>query len=153
MKRSQAQANDFQASDLSSLHPRMPRNTKKRRRKHRGSQTGSVKRTRSRPRNRQEAMSQAKSGGKGARPDRRDVKPTWNSATKRGLLFALLLFPISLLFGQTIGSAIVLTVIAAIFYVPLGFYTETFFYNRRQARKVKEQAEAEAEKASTKKDD
>lgn len=97
-------------------------------------------------------MAQAKTGGgrKGGRVDRRDVKPTWNSAAKRGILFALLLLPISLLFGQTIGSAIVLTVIAAIFYVPLGFYTETFFYNRRQARLARERAAAQAEKQRTK---
>ena len=100
-------------------------------------------------------MAQAKAGGRkgGARPDRRDIKPTWQSATKRGLLFALLLLPISILFGQTIGAAIVLTVIAAIFYVPLGYYTETFFYNRRQARKAKQEAEAAAEKAREKKGD
>jgi len=28
----------------------------------------------------------------------------------------------------------VLTIIAALAYIPLGFYTETFFYNRRMAR-------------------
>ncbi len=102
-------------------------------------------------------MAQAKTGGGssrkgGARPDRRDIKPTWQSATKRGLLFALLLLPISLLFGQTIGSAIVLTIIAAVFYVPLGFYTETFFYSRRQARLQKERTAARAEKEQKKKD-
>ena len=59
---------------------------------------------------------------------------------KRGLLFAVLLLPISLLFGQPIGGAIVLTVIAAIFYIPLGYYTEQFFYRRRQAKQQAERA-------------
>lgn len=122
----------------------MPGNTKRRRRKHKGTQTGSISRqARSRPRNRQEAMAQAKSrrstgakGGRRAGPkvDRRDMPPTWKGAATRGVLFAALLLPVSLLFGQPLAGAIVLTVIAACLYVPLGFYTEQFFYNRRRAR-------------------
>jgi len=96
-------------------------------------------------------MAQAKSrrgGGKGGRSgpriDRRDQPPTWKGAITRGLLFAALLFPVSLLFGQPMGSAIILTVIAAIVYVPLGFYTEQFFYNRRR---MKLQREREAQRS------
>lgn len=94
-------------------------------------------------------MAQARSrrsGGSRTPVDRRDVQPTWNGAIKRGLLFALLLLPISLLFGQPLGGAIILTVIAAVFYIPLGYYTETFFYNRRKARMRKEQEARQAEK-------
>jgi hypothetical protein len=117
----------------------MPGNAKPRRRKHRGTQTGSVQRRQSRrPRNRQEAMAQARSrgrgGGKAQRVDRRDLPPTWRGAAIRGILFAALLLPVSLLFGQPLGGAIVLTILAALAYIPLGFYTETFFYNRRMAR-------------------
>jgi len=129
----------------------MPGNAKPRRRKHRGTQTGSINRRQARrPRNRQEAMAQARSrsrGGGKQQVDRRDVPPTWRGAATRGLLFAALLLPVSLLFGQPLAGAIVLTVIAAIVYVPLGFYTETFFYNRRQARLQKEREEKRAEKA------
>jgi hypothetical protein len=64
--------------------------------------------------------------------------PSWDGAIKRGLLFAVLLFPVSLLFGQPVAGAAALTVIAATFYVPLGYYTDRFFYRRRIAR---EQAE------------
>ena len=96
-------------------------------------------------------MSQARARGRGSgkqqKVDRRDVPPTWRGAATRGLLFAALLLPVSLLFGQPLAGAIVLTVIAAIFYVPLGFYTETFFYNRRQARLQKEREAKRAEKA------
>jgi hypothetical protein len=129
----------------------MPGNAKPRRRKHRGTQTGSISRRQSRrPRNRQEAMAQARSRSKGGgrqRVDRRDVPPTWRGAATRGLLFAALLLPVSLLFGQPLAGAIVLTVIAAIVYVPLGYYTETFFYNRRQARLQKEREAKRAEQA------
>jgi ABC-type dipeptide/oligopeptide/nickel transport system permease component len=112
----------------------MPGNTKRRRKKHRGTQTGSIdRRSRSRPRNRDEARSRARNQ-RGARPDRRDQVPTWRGATMRGLFFAALLFPISLLFGQAVPAAIILTVIAAVFYVPLGYYTDLFFYRRRQSK-------------------
>ncbi|GIK77349.1 MAG: hypothetical protein BroJett022_10390 [Actinomycetes bacterium] len=131
----------------------MPGNQKPRRRKHRGTQTGSVsRRPARRPRSRQEAMAQARSRSRGGaarkqRVDRRDVPPSWRGAGIRGLLFAALLLPVSLLFGQPLAGAIVLTVVAAIFYVPLGYYTETFFYNRRQARLRKEREAKQAEKA------
>ena len=132
----------------------MPGNAKPRRRKHRGTQTGSIQRRPARrPRNRQEAMAQARSGrsrgGKGKatqRPDRRDLPPTWRGAAMRGLLFAALLLPVSLLFGQPLAGAIVLTIVAAIVYIPLGFYTESFFYNRRMARQQKEREAKRAEK-------
>ena len=32
-----------------------------------------------------------------------------------------------------------LSVVAAIFYIPLGFYTEQFFYRRRQAKQLEQQ--------------
>lgn len=134
----------------------MPGNQKPRSRKHRGTQTGSISRSqRSRPRNRQEAMSQARSrkgtkgSGKGAPTDRRDVPPSWNGAIKRGLLFALLLLPISLLFGQEIGPAIILTIIAAMVYIPLGYVTEKFFYDRRRAKLQREHAAKQAEKGKS----
>ncbi len=133
----------------------MPGNQKPRRRKHRGTQTGSISRSasRSRPRNRQEAMAQARSrrqgGGKRSQPvDRRDVPPTWRGAIIRGVIFAALLIPVSLLFGQPLVGAIVLSLVAAVFYVPLGFYTESFFYRRRQQKIAQERAKAQAEKQS-----
>jgi len=129
----------------------MPGNQKPRRRKHRGTQTGSTQRRQTRrPRNRQEAMAQARSrsrGGGKQRVDRRDLPPTWRGAATRGILFAALLLPVSLLFGQPLAGAIVLTVIAALMYIPLGFYTETFFYNRRMARQQREREAKQAGKA------
>ena len=93
------------------------------------------------------AQARSRNGGKRAqRVDRRDVAPTWRGAAMRGLLFAALLLPVSLLFGQPLAGAIVLTILAAIVYIPLGFYTETFFYNRRVARQQKEREAKRAEK-------
>jgi hypothetical protein len=128
----------------------MPGNARPRRRKHRGTQTGSIDRRgrTGRPRSRQEAMAQARqrrSGGGKAKPvDRSLQEPTWRGAIIRGVIFAALLLPISLLFGQPVAGAIVLSVIAAFFYVPLGFVTERFFWRRKMARYQAEQAEKKA---------
>lgn len=96
-------------------------------------------------------MAQARSrggrgGGKRQTVDRRDVPPTWRGAIFRGVIFAALLIPVSLLFGQPLGGAIILSIIAAVFYVPLGFYTESFFYRRRQQKLAAERAAKQAEK-------
>jgi len=130
----------------------MPGNAKRRRRKHRGTQTGKIdRRGKTTPRNRQEAMARARSGGGSAkRPDRRDQPPTWRGAAMRGGFFAILLFPIAMLFGQPVASAIVLTVIAAVFYVPLGFYTDQFFYQRRQKKLAAERQEKKAARGGSK---
>ena len=123
----------------------MPGNTKRRRRKHRGTKTGKIEtRGKTTPRNRQDAMNRARNQGKRA-PDRRDQPPTWRGAMIRGGFFAVLLFPIALLFGQEPAAAAVLTVIAAIFYVPLGYYTDNFFYQRRMRKLA---AERQAKKAA-----
>jgi hypothetical protein len=134
----------------------MPGNQKPRSRKHRGTQTGSITRTRSaRPRNRQEAMAQARNrkagGGKRRAPvDRRDLPPTWRGAIIRGVIFAALLFPVSLLLKQEAAQAAILSVIAAGFYIPLGYYTEQFFYRRRQQKLQQERAAKNAENARRK---
>ncbi len=131
----------------------MPGNQKPRQRKHRGTQTGSVTRTqRSRPRTRQEAMAQARSRGSskgGKQPvDRRDLPPTWGGAALRAAVIAALLFPLSLLLmSQTFAGALVLSLIAFVFYVPLGYYFEQFVYRRRQAKLQKERAAQAAEKS------
>ena len=111
---------------------------KKRRRKHRGTQTGAIDR-----RGRARAPADAR-GGEGAgavaaarriaaRPvDRRDLPPTWASAAKRGALGAVVFFAlIVLLFKQPVASAIVLSVLMVAMYVPLGYYVDQFFYRRR----------------------
>jgi hypothetical protein len=110
----------------------MPGTTKRRKRKHRGTQSGKIQaRGRTTPRGRKEAAARARQG----KPDKRLQPPTWRGASTRGIFFALLLFPMSvLLFNQPTAGAAILTVIAALFYVPLGFYTDRFFYQRRMAK-------------------
>jgi uncharacterized integral membrane protein len=119
--------------------------TRRRRRKHRGTQGGSIDRRPSgpRPRSRAEARARARSqvrGGKSKRKrtvDRRDVPPTWRSAVNRalvgaGIFLLLLLVP----FHQSPAAAIPLAVVMMGLYIPLGYTIEKLFYTRRQAKKA-----------------
>lgn len=122
----------------------MPGKTKKRKRKHRGTKTGKIEgrgRT-SRPRNRQEALARAKN----QKVDRRLQPPTWRGAAIRGGFFAALLAPISILFGQPVGGAILLALFASLVYIPLGFYTDKFFHRRKMA-KVEREREAKRDES------
>ena len=109
----------------------MAQTKKRRKRKHRGTQGGSIdRRRRRRPRNREEARAQARR----TTQDRRDRPPTWRSAFNRALLMAGILFLLmAVAFGRDIGASIVLSVTMLVFYVPAGYYLERFLYNRRRA--------------------
>ena len=121
----------------------MPGNTKRRRRKHRGTQTGSIdKRGKTTPRSRQEAMSRARAGKK---TDRRDRPPTWNGAALRGGVFALLLFPMALIFHQPIAAAIILTLVRGLDLHPAGLLHRRLLLRRRMAKQA---AEREAKKSA-----
>ena len=111
----------------------MAQTKKKRRRKHRGTQTGRVdtRGRRGRPRSKDEARAQARRRSE----TRRDLAPTWGSAFRRGLfgagIFLLLMF---FAFGRSFGESLALSVVMLAMYVPLGYYVDRFFYNRRRAR-------------------
>jgi hypothetical protein len=107
---------------------------RKRRRKHRGTQGGTIDRRgrTSRPRNRQEARARARRQIQ----DRRDIPPTWRSSANRAIVAALVFFALLvLLFGQPIGSSIGLAAFMLLLYIPMGYAIDRFFYNRRQAQK------------------
>jgi hypothetical protein len=116
----------------------MAQQTKRRRRsKYRGNAAGM-----------REAHLQAKSGAgaKGkpgartagaARVNRFDQPPTWRSAFNRALVaivfFVLLVI---LLFDQPVGSALALSAVMLLIYVPMGYYTDLWLYRRRQRQKA-----------------
>jgi hypothetical protein len=115
---------------------------KRRKRKHKGTQGGSIDRRgrTSRPANRQEAR---------ARPrrqmaDKRDIPPTWRSSLNRALIAAgIFLVLLVLLFQQPVASSLALSAFMLLLYVPMGYGIDRFFYNRRMAskRKAKEARE------------
>jgi len=110
----------------------MAQTKRKRRRKHRGTQGGSIdrRRSRGRPRSREEARAQAK-----RRSDvRRDRAPTWGSAFRRGLIGAAIFFALLMIaFGRGFAESFVLGVVMLGIYVPLGYAVDRFFWNRRRA--------------------
>jgi drug/metabolite transporter (DMT)-like permease len=113
------------------------RTTRRRQRKHRGTQGGGVDRRgrTSRPRNRQEARSRArKQLGK-----KREGPPGWGSAVTRGLFGAgIFLVLLVALFREPIGQSVILSALMLLIYIPLGHVIDRFMYNRRQAAKRRE---------------
>jgi hypothetical protein len=128
----------------------MAQNRQRRRRKHRGTQGGSIdtgRRGGGRPRTRAEARdrarSQMKSGKKSKNrrrqpQDRRDRPPSWRSAVNRALvgagIFAVLLI---LPFHQPVGASLGIAALMLGAYIPMGYYIDRFMYNRRQAQKAR----------------
>jgi hypothetical protein len=120
----------------------MAQTRKKRRRKHRGTQTGRVdNRSRGRPRNRAEAKSRARSQS----THRAERHPTWRTAFLRGLLAAGVFFLLMMLgFGRSVVQSLALAAFMLVFYVPFGYYFDLFFYRRRQRQKQREREERAA---------
>ena len=124
---------------------------KKRRRKHRGTQGGKVDaRPRGRPRNRAEAKQRAQAQRSGGGSRKRAATsaratpgpPTWSGAVKKGLVAALIFFVlIAFAFGRPIGSAAGIALFMLVFYIPMAFYTDRFFYGRqlRKAQRAREE--------------
>jgi drug/metabolite transporter (DMT)-like permease len=111
----------------------MAQTRKRRRRKHRGTQGGSIdrRRGRGRPRSREEARAQARRRSE----SRRDLPPTWRSAFTRGLFGAgIFLLLMVLLFSRPFGEALLLSAVMLALYVPMGYYIDRFFWRRRRAQ-------------------
>lgn len=124
----------------------MAQTRKKRKRRHRGTQAGTVEaRGRTsrpsgprasspakKPANRAEAKEQARA----KRAARFDQPPTWRGALNRSLIAAAL-FGVSIvvLFGRPIGAGVALASLMIFMYLPLSYYTDRLLYNRRQRQK------------------
>ena len=118
----------------------MAQTKKRRRRKHRGTQSGRVdRRQRGRPRNRQEARARARGVG-AARFER---PPTWRGAINRALIAAAI-FTVLLIvaFGRPVAAAVAFGVAMLAFYIPMGYLIDNMIWRRRlRARdKAREQA-------------
>ncbi|MBN8866886.1 MAG: hypothetical protein J0H98_04985 [Solirubrobacterales bacterium] len=117
----------------------MAQTKKKRQRKKRGTQAGSLEaKRRSRPRNRAEARNQARSGGGGRTISKGDNPPTWRGALLRGAIasavFALLLI---LIFGRPLGGAVLIALVMLVFYIPAGYYMDLFLWRRRERQRIR----------------
>jgi hypothetical protein len=115
---------------------------KRRRRKHRGTQGGSIdRRGRARPRTREEARARARSGRKQT-GKRGESPPTWGGAIARaafgaGIFFILLL----LIFKQAIFVALGLSAAMFLLYIPMSLALDRFMYRRRMRAQARERSE------------
>ena|SRR5919199_6991885 len=110
----------------------MARTARRRRRKHRGTQSGSIDRRgrTSRPRSRQEARARARK----QLSTKREGPPTWGSALRVALLASGFFFLVLVIvFKNSVGSAIAVAALMGALYTPIAHAINRFQYNRRQA--------------------
>jgi Flp pilus assembly protein TadB len=101
--------------------------TRQRRRKHRGTQAGTVRRP-----------ARASAGGRSPRTSvqRRDQPATWRAAFNRaGISAAVLLAVFVLVLHQSFAVGLSFAVLALLFYAPLFYVSDSLLYRRRQRRK------------------
>ena len=128
----------------------MARTTRRRRRKHRGTQGGSLDRRgrTSRPRSRQEARARARKQLGTKRQRRGEGPPGWSTAFNRGLVAAgFFLLLLLLIFHRPLIGSLFIAILMLGIYVPMGYALERFLYRRRQAA---ERRKREQRAASTK---
>ena len=113
----------------------MAQSKPKRRRKHRGTQAGTIERAgphRARPRTREEAKQIARQ----RRAERLDSPPTWRGAVNRAAIAAAVFgVLVVLLFGRQVSDGVFLAAFMFLLYIPLGYATDTAIYRFRQRRK------------------
>ena len=108
---------------------------RKRRTKHRGNAAGMVE-TRGRT-GRKPGPADRKTTARQARMDRFSKPPTVRSAVQRSAIAAVIFMAAMIVvIHQTIAASIALGAFVLLFYVPLSYYTDLFFYRRRQAKEL-----------------
>lgn len=107
---------------------------KKRSTKHRGNAAGIVEnrgRTGRKPSDSERKLS-VKEEARARRVDRSMRVPTWRAAINRAAISAVLFVVlVAVLFKQGIGQALALGAFVFLFYIPLGYFTDKFVYERR----------------------
>jgi hypothetical protein len=114
----------------------MAQTKRKRRTKHRGNAAGMVEQ-RGRT-GRQVAPAKGGKGGKGGalRTDRLDKPPTWRSAANRSAIATVLFVVVISVLQKNIPAAVAIGLVMFFVYTALGFYTDKWIYDRRQAKKA-----------------
>lgn len=112
----------------------MAQTRKRRRSKHRGNAAGMVE-ARGRT-GRKPVEAERNRAAKGGRQDRFAKPPTWQGAVQRALLAAAIFGVLVVLFFDfSIVQALPLIAFMLVVYVPLGYYTDLWIYNRRQKKR------------------
>jgi len=80
-----------------------------------------------------------KGSARSARMDRFSKPPTIRSAVQRsGIAAVVFVAAMILIVKQTVAASIALGGFVLLFYVPLSYYTDLFFYRRRQAKDLEQ---------------
>ncbi len=112
----------------------MAQTKRKRRRKHKGTQAGTIEhRSRTgQARTREESKEIARR----RRQERLDRPPTWRSAAQRaGIAAALFGVLVVAVFHRPVREGVTLAAFMVVVYVPLGYLMDTGIYRYRQRRK------------------
>jgi hypothetical protein len=113
----------------------MAQTKRKRRTKHRGNAAGIVEhrgRT-SRPPSPEERKKAQKASARNARADRYSKPPTWSAAATRAAIVTLLFVVVLIVAMKRPPTAsIALGGFMFLLYIPIGYFTDSFFYKRRQ---------------------
>ena len=108
----------------------------KRKRKHRGTQAGTVEargRTSKPPATKVEGRKIARE----ARASRIDRPPSWRSALNRAVISAAIFaVAVVLIFKKRPADAAILGAAMVLLYLPMSYYTDRFLYNRRRRRQA-----------------
>jgi len=119
----------------------MAQTKKKRSTKHRGNAAGIVEsrgRTVRKPAPGERKLS-AKEEARQKREDRSMRPPTWRAAINRaGISAVLFVVLVILLFKQPIGASLGLGAFVFLFYIPLGYYTDKWVYQRKLRKQAKQ---------------
>lgn len=115
----------------------MAQTKKKRRRKHRGTQAGTIERPgrTGRPSGRPASRGEAREIAKERRQVRADKEPTWRGSLNRSLFAAVILaIFISATSGQVV-QGVALGIVAVLLYLPMSYYMDRALWRRRQRQK------------------
>ena len=112
----------------------MAQTHRKRRSKHRGTAAGNIEARGRTGRKAAPDTSKTKARAVGGKSGR---VPSWKSAYLRAFLAALFLFGLTRLGlggDMPLEQSLLFATVALFIYVPLGFYMDTFIYNRKQKK-------------------
>lgn len=111
----------------------MARSTK-RKTKHRGNAAGIVE-VRGRTGRKPTAEEKGAPAKKKSTVSRLDKPPTWSGSFVRALIASVIVLGVLALMSGGIAKTLFLLPVVLLIYVPLGYYTDRYMYNRRMKRK------------------
>jgi hypothetical protein len=112
----------------------MAQTRRKRKRKHRGTQAGTIERPGRTGRS--QTRTDARRIAQQRRAERFDKPPTWRGALNKAAIAAALFGVIIVLaFGRSPAQGAVLAAFTLLMYVPMSYYTDLLFHRRRQRQK------------------